>query len=45
MPIDDKIWSQLDSFVRSVGYVEEEMARDVCKLYIGAGMMVDIGRC
>lgn len=28
-----------------VRYIEEEMTRDVCKLYIGANMMLDIAKC
>lgn len=44
-PVDNVIWEKLSQFVKSVGYLEEEMSRDVCKLYVGNGMLVDIGRC
>lgn len=43
--VDEQIWNQLNKFLSCVRYIEEEMTRDVCKLYIGANMMLDISKC
>lgn len=45
VPVDNDIWGKLTQFINCVRYLEEEMSRDVCKLYVGHGMMVDIGKC
>lgn len=45
VPVDDVLWDKLHRFVACVRYLEDEMARDVCKLYVGQGMMFDVPKC
>lgn len=35
----------LDNFLKYVQYMEEEMAKDIGKLYIGDKVMMDISKC
>lgn len=43
--VDEQIWGMLTKFSSTVAYMEQEMARDVCKLYLGSNVMLDIGKC
>ena len=45
MPVDDVVWSKLDTFVKCLRYLEEEMGRDVGKMWVGEGVGVDLGKC